>query len=59
MSSDDLSNRLSIEVSAETRRALVKAAADHGLSVSDYVQEALRRYLAATGYLENRPARPG
>jgi predicted HicB family RNase H-like nuclease len=59
MSPDDPSNKLSIEVSAETRRALVKAAADHGLSVPDYVQEALRRFLAATGYLENRPARPG
>jgi uncharacterized protein (DUF1778 family) len=50
---------LTIEVSAETRRAIEKAAAAHGLSVSDYIQEALRRFLAATGYLEKGPSGPG
>jgi uncharacterized protein (DUF1778 family) len=54
----DHPDELSIEVSDETRRALEKAAAEHGLSVSDFVQEALRRFLTAAGYLENRQPVP-
>ena len=44
----DQSNEISIEFSPETMRALETAAAEHGLSVSDFAQEALRRFLAAT-----------
>jgi uncharacterized protein (DUF1778 family) len=54
MIDQDQTNELSIEVGPETRRALEKAAAAHGLSVSDFVQEALRRFLAASGYLQNQ-----
>jgi uncharacterized protein (DUF1778 family) len=50
----DQTNELSIEVSPETSRALEKAAAERGLSVSDFVQEALRRFLTAVGYLQDR-----
>jgi hypothetical protein len=45
---------LAIEVPAETRRAIEGAAAAKGVSVAEFLQDALRGYLADTGYLEIR-----
>jgi hypothetical protein len=49
---------LSIEVPAETKRAIERAAAERGMTVPDFLQGASRRYLADAGYLESRPATP-
>jgi len=43
---------LSIEVPAETRRAIERAAAERGISVSDFLEEALRKHLVDTGYID-------
>lgn len=37
---------LSIEVPAETRRAIERAAAERGMTVSEYLEYALRKSLA-------------
>jgi len=43
---------LSIEVPAETRRAIERAAAERGMTVAAFLEEALRRYLVDTGYID-------
>jgi len=43
---------LSIEVAAETRREIERAAAAKGMSVSAFLEDALRRYLVDTGYID-------
>jgi uncharacterized protein (DUF1778 family) len=48
----DKSIELSIEVSPETRRAIERAAAERGLTVSEYLEYALRKSLVDTGYLD-------
>jgi uncharacterized protein (DUF1778 family) len=40
---------LLIEVPGDTKRAIERAASERGLSVSEFIQEALRRYLADAG----------
>jgi len=47
---------LSIEVTAETRRAIERAAAERGVSVSQVLEDALRKHLADTGYLDEDAA---
>lgn len=49
---------LSIEVPSGTKRAIERAASQRGLSVSDFIQEALRRYLEEAGNLKNRRPTP-
>ena len=49
---------LSIDVPAETRREIERAAAERGMSVPEFLQDALRRYLADAGYLESRRPTP-
>jgi hypothetical protein len=43
---------LSIEVPPETRRAVERAAAELGLTTSEYLEYALRKSLIDAGYLE-------
>jgi hypothetical protein len=43
---------LSIEVPAETKRAIERAAAERGVTVAVFLEQALRRYLVDTGYLD-------
>ena len=43
---------LSIEVPTETKPAIERAAAERGLSVSKLLEEALRKHLADTGYID-------
>jgi hypothetical protein len=43
---------LSIEVPAEIRRAIERAAAEGGMTVPAFLEEALRRYLTDAGYLD-------
>lgn len=57
MTASDQSNELSIAFSPETMRAR-EAAAALGLSVPDFAQEALRRFLIATGDLQNQQPPP-
>lgn len=45
---------LSIEVPAETRREIERAAAERGMSVPEYLQDALRKFLVDGGYTGNR-----
>ena len=48
----------SIDVPAETRREIERAAEERGMSVAEFLQDALQRYLADAGYLENRRPTP-
>jgi len=43
---------LSIEVTAETRREIERAAAERGMTVPEFLEEALRKYLVDTGYID-------
>ena len=43
---------LSIDVPTETKLAIERAAAERSMSVSEFLQEALRKYLVDTGYLD-------
>ena len=43
---------LSIEVPAETQRALARAAAARGMTTSEYLEYVLRKSLLAAGYLD-------
>jgi len=47
---------LSIEVPAETRRALARAAEERGVTVPEFLDEALRKYLVDTGYIDEEAA---
>jgi metal-responsive CopG/Arc/MetJ family transcriptional regulator len=49
---------LSIEVPSIIKRAIERAASERGLSVSGFIQEALRRYLEEAGNLKNRRPTP-
>jgi hypothetical protein len=43
---------LSIEVPAETKRAIERVAAERGVTVPAFLEDALRRYLIDTGYID-------
>lgn len=43
---------LSIEVPTETRRAIERAAAERGLTVSAFLEQAVRKHLVDTGYID-------
>ena len=45
---------LSIEIPAEVKRAIERAAAERGLSVSDFLAAAVRKRLVDTGYIDER-----
>jgi hypothetical protein len=47
---------LSIDVPPETKRAIERAAVERGKSVSEFLEETLRKYLIDTGYID-RPHR--
>jgi len=47
---------LSIEVPAQTKRAIERAATERGLSVSEFFEEAVRKHLVDTGYLDEGTA---
>ena len=47
---------LSIEVPAETKRAIERAASERGVSVFQFLEDALRKHLADTGYLDEEAA---
>lgn len=47
---------LSIEVPAETMRAIERTAAERGVSVSQFLEDALRKHLVDTGYLDEEAA---
>jgi hypothetical protein len=44
---------LSIEVPAETMRAVERAAAERGISVAEFLEKAVRKHLVDTGYLDD------
>jgi hypothetical protein len=46
---------LSIEVPAETKRAIERAAAERGVTVPAFLGDALRKYLVDTGYIDIKP----
>jgi uncharacterized protein (DUF1778 family) len=48
----DKSIELSIEVPAETKLAIERAAAERDVSVSEFVEEAVRRFLIEAGYID-------
>ena len=43
---------LSIEVPAETKRAIERAAAARGMTISEYLEYVLRKSLIDAGYLD-------
>lgn len=43
---------LSIDVPPETKRAIERAAAEQGMTVTDFLEKALRRCLVETGYID-------
>lgn len=43
---------LSIEVTAETRREIERAAAERGMTAPEFLEQALRKYLVDTGYID-------
>ena len=43
---------LSIEVPSATRREIERAAAERGMTVPAFLEDALRRYLIDTGYID-------
>ena len=47
-----------IDVPPEIKLAIERAAAERGLSVAEFLQEAMRKHLVDTGYLENRRSTP-
>ena len=48
----DKSIELSIDVPPETKRAIERAAAERGITVASFLEEAVRRYLVDTGYID-------
>ena len=47
-----------IDVPPEIKLAIERAAAERGLSVAEFLQEAVRKHPVDTGYLENRRPTP-
>jgi hypothetical protein len=41
-----------IDVPPEAKRAIERAAAERGITVASFLEEALRRYLVDSGYLD-------
>ncbi len=48
----DKAVELAIEVPAETKRAIERAAAERGMTVAAFLQQTLRMYLVDTGYID-------
>ena len=48
----DKSVELSIEIPAETKLAIERAAAERGVSASEFLEEAVRKFLIDAGYID-------
>jgi uncharacterized protein (DUF1778 family) len=55
----DKTRELIIEVPAEIRQAIERAAAAQDISISEFVESALAKFLADTGYIDKKTARSG
>jgi hypothetical protein len=52
----DKTNELAIDVPAVAKSPLERAAAERGLSVSEFLEGALRKLLIDTGYIDQEAA---
>jgi predicted HicB family RNase H-like nuclease len=52
----DKTRELIIEVPAEIRQAIERAAAAQDISISEFVERALAKFLADTGYIDEETA---
>jgi uncharacterized protein (DUF1778 family) len=50
----DKSIELAVEVPAEIKRAIERAAEARGMSVDEFVQNAMRKSLIDAGYIDNK-----